>query len=632
MASANLKAECAKRLIGEMIEKVAGFKVMCVDRTAMKVISSCLKMSDITDMGVAVVENVALQREPLPDMECIYFTEPSMESWIKIRDDFKDTRKPQYRKAHLFFTSKVPDSLFQQIKQSPNLLARVGNFVELNMEFLCIESQVFSLDMQGSFSQVGPTMLCPGSLPIDQQQAERNTVLSMATRLMTFCSSIGEFPNIRYQRGDTCATKVADALKQLMEAQLSAGASPGHPSSGSSTVLILDRSHDPLAPLLNEFYVQGCATDMLKLEGNTFSHNGKKVLLTEEDEVWRDMCHVFVGAAQETVDARKAGLEQRPAFKMLQAQKTGAQIDIKGMSDVVKDLPKFKKEYDRVLVCVDVLMKMMDSAAKLIPAVEVQQALACERINKERQEEFRNLLNDAAGGAPLSSINKLRLIMLYTITQFSKAKAMPDELRTSLMQMAGLTTKDYDDAVKAAQLLGRDLADNLFFAARKASKAKPPADELSLARYVPLVKDVAQALLNGELDSSAYPFMREASVPPASATKKAGAGGKGKSARRGAGGGSAPRWASKSRGAAAAPVDEKAPKVVIFIVGGMTHSEMRCVYEASKGQKELPVLLGSTSLLHPSVSYDASGAKMGGIMLGCPEFVRNLMDVWHTGK
>ena len=73
---ANIKLDCKKRLVTEMIEKVGGFKVMCVDSFGMRVISSCLKMSDITDYGVATVENVDLQREPLPDMECIYFVEP----------------------------------------------------------------------------------------------------------------------------------------------------------------------------------------------------------------------------------------------------------------------------------------------------------------------------------------------------------------------------------------------------------------------------------------------------------------------------------------------------------------------------------------------------------------------------
>lgn len=526
--------------------------------------------------------------------------------------------------------SQVPDSLFQQIKGAPALLSRIGNFVELNMEFLCVESQIFSLNMQRGFVHTGPNMLAPDECPIDQQQLERHCVLSVATRLMTLCSTIGEFPNIRFQRGQTCAAKVATHLKDLMEQQR--GAVPESPAAGSSTLLILDRTHDPLTPLLNEFFVQGCATDMLKLENNTFGHNGKKVLLNEEDTVWKDMRHVFIGAAQETVDNRKHELEKRPAYKMMQLQKTGGQMDIKGMSDVVKDLPKFKKEYERCLISVDVLVKMMAGASKLIPAVEVQQSLAVERINKDRQEEFRNLLNDQGGHHPLSETDKLRLVMLYSITQFSGAKKMPDDLRTSLMQMAGLDRKEHSSALAAAELLGRDYAENYFVQQRKATKKKISDDDLTLARYIPLLKDVASALLTGTLPAENYPSMREADVAAAGSS---GAGKTGKSVRGAVGGRAAPRWASKSRGThAVGTTDEKTPKIIIFIIGGMTHSEMRCVYEASREQKApaIPVILGSTSLLHPSICYDQNGEKMSGAYIGCPEFIRQLMDVWQPAQ
>jgi syntaxin-binding protein 1 len=536
---------------------------------------------------------------------------------------------------------QVPDSLFEQIKGAPILLARVGNFVELNMEFLCLEPQVFTLNMQRGFIDAGPGMLAPSEAPIEQQTTERACVATIATRLLTFCSTMGEFPNIRYQRGTTVAAKVAKQMKELMEQR--AGSTPESPAAGSSTIVILDRTHDPLAPLLSEFYVQGCATDTLKLENHTFKYNGKDVLLNDEDTVWRDMCHVFVGEAQDTIHKRQAELERRPAYKMLQAQKSGQQMDIKGMSDVVKDLPKFKKEYERCQVSVDVLIKMMAIAAKLIPAVEVQQALAVERINKDRQEEFRHLLSDPAiydNGKALPEIEKLRLIMLYAITQFSGAKAMPADLRTSLMQMAGLDDQNYQNALAAAMLVGRDYAENHFVLARKSSKKKASDDDLTLARYTPLVKDVASALVTGSLPLDHYPSMRDADVPAAGSGSgpKVGAG---KSVRGAAGGGrTAPRWASKSKGAGgggggAGGSDEKTPKIIIFVIGGMTHSEMRSVYEATKEQQKapaIPVLIGSTSLLHPSISYDANGVKKGGTFIGCPEFISNCIDVWTPSK
>jgi syntaxin-binding protein 1 len=645
----SVKQQCAKRIISEMVEKVPGFKIMCVDQMAMKVVGSCLKVSDVTDLGIAVIEPITNEREPLTDLECIYFVEPCVSSWERIRDDFADKKSPQYKKAHLFFTSKVPDSLFAQIKQQPNLLSRLGSFIELNMEFLCLESQVFSLNMQDSFLKLGPSMLSTVGIPLDAERDERNHITQLANRLFTFCGSMDEFPNIRYQTGPSgvVATKVATALNEMMTQNKAA--TPESPAAGSSTILILDRTHDPLATLLHEFFVQGCAVDMLKMEDNKYTHRGTATLLNQEDQVWTDMCHVFIGAAQETVDKRKAELEQRPAYKMMQAQKSGEPMDVKGMSDVVKDLPKFKKEYERCLICVDVLMKMMGEAQKFIAAVEVEQSLAVERIDKARQEEFRNLLNDQGQEQPLNEINKLRMIILYALTQFNDKRKMPDDLRTNLMDMAGLGDPLFKNALEAAELLSKDYNENYFVAARKGVKRRPSADDLTLARYVPIVKDAAKALLDGSLPEAQYPFMRQADKPPATSGGKAGGGGAGASARggRAAGGRAAPRWANKKAGggggggggAAGGGTGEKIPKVFIFVVGGITYSEIRACYEATKEQKnggtgvgEMPVVIGSTSVLHPSISYDASGNKMGGAAMGCPEFIRYLMDVWTPGS
>jgi hypothetical protein len=630
----SVKAQCAKRIISEMVEKVPGFKVMCVDEMAMKVVGSCLKVSDVTDLGIAVIEPITNTREPLADMECIYFVEPTPGSWERIRDDFKDKKSPQYKKAHLFFTSKVPDSLFAQIKQQPNLLSRLGTFIELNMEFLCLESQVFSLNMQDAFLKLGPSMLSEVGIPLDAERDERNLITQLANRLFTFCASMEEFPIVRHQAAPSgvVASKVANALNQMLTD--ASRSKPDGPAAGSSTLLILDRTHDPLATLLHEFYVQGCAVDMLKLEDNKYTHRGQPTLLNQEDQVWSDMCHVFIGAAQETVEKRKAELEQRPAYKMMQAQKSGQEMDVKGMSDVVKDLPKFKKEYDRCLICLDVLLKMMDKAQGLIAAVEVEQSLAVERIDKTRQEEFRNLLNDQGQDHPLTEINKLRLILLYALTQFNDKRKMPDDLRTNLMDMAGLGDPMYKQALEAAELLNKDFSDNYFVQARKQVKRKASADDLTLARYTPVVKDVATALLSGSLPEAQYPTVRAGDKPAATiGGAKAGGG------ARAAGGRAAPRWANKKAGGGGGAAagggggsSEKIPKIFIFVVGGITHSEIRSCYEATKEQKpgasQIPVVIGSTGVLHPSVAYDAAGNKLTGPWLGAPEFLRNLADVW----
>ncbi len=54
---------------------------------------------------------------------------------------------------------------------------------------------------------------------------------------------------------------------------------------------------------------------------------------------------------------------------------------------------------------------------------------------------------------------------------------------------------------------------------------------------------------------------------------------------------------------AAAPVKRGGPTIIIFVVGGMTYSEMRAAYEASAATN-CEVIIGSTHIVTPTRFMD----------------------------
>ncbi len=89
----------------------AGWKVLVMDASATRVISSALTMYDIMERRVTLVEQLAKNRQPFPDMDVIYLASPTQEAARKICADFESKAKAKYGSVHIFFIDAV--SLFR---------------------------------------------------------------------------------------------------------------------------------------------------------------------------------------------------------------------------------------------------------------------------------------------------------------------------------------------------------------------------------------------------------------------------------------------------------------------------------------------------------------------------------------
>ena len=179
------------------------WRVMIVDELSMRMVSACCKMHDLAQEGVTIVEDLFKRREPLPHLEAVYLVQPTERSVRALVADWSTPSRPMYRAAHIFFSEPCPDPVFN-ILADAGVSRHVKTLKEVNMAFLPLEAQLYSLDARGAFGAV----LAGGTAELER----------LAEQLATLCATLGEYPAVRYR--EDCPQN--EHLARMLQARLDA--------------------------------------------------------------------------------------------------------------------------------------------------------------------------------------------------------------------------------------------------------------------------------------------------------------------------------------------------------------------------------------------------------------------------
>ncbi|RLN92454.1 hypothetical protein BBJ28_00011523 [Nothophytophthora sp. Chile5] len=614
----DLRKVVQDKILVQMVKHVTqctrGWVIMVVDDETTRALSHAVRMSDLTDCGVSLLERLELERQPFPEMNVVYFIAPTAANLRRVARDFQDANKPKYNDVYLYFLHHAGEDALAELKDAPPaLLQRLKALQEVNVDFLALEKCAFSFGMPSAFHTLYS--------PVVKKDESDQLLQQISSKLVSVCATLEEYPYVRFQAGHQRMETLAQLFQTKMNEFLAQNDTFVYaPKRG--TLLFVDRGQDMVTPFMHESTFQAMTYDLLDVKDEQISYPAetnagtvtKTAFLNDNDTLWVEFHHTHIAQVSTEIGKRMTALAASNAGSSLGR---GKSTDLHAMAAALRELPEYREMLGKLSQHLFLAGKAMEifTATCLLDASNIEQSLATgvdASGKKLKHSSIVKQLEDLFKEPKLTENDRFRVAAVFALTQDS----LKDVDRSKVLQAATLS-KQHDIALENMHLVGgaalykQNGLSSIPSEELKAATKKAEAVEYSNARYDPKLKAMVTKALKSTLSESEYPFII---APPLKSPK-------------------ASDEASKKAGPISLRKCEaegfSGEKMIVFVCGGASYSEvvlfsplrailrgvasftcvgmhvqLRSMYEV-RAEEKRDVILGSTSFLTAQTFIDS---------------------------
>ncbi|TIA79440.1 hypothetical protein E3P98_03289 [Wallemia ichthyophaga] len=557
--------EASHNYLDKLLNDVIGIKSLLLDSTTISYISSITSQTNILNKEIYLIDKIGNRnRQRISHLKCIVFVTPTAQS---IDNLCLELSNPLYSQYYLYFSNTLTKYQIE-ILASSDTYSVVKECQELFLDYLTLSDCLFSLNFIPTKHNLYST---------NPDAWNHHSLNSTTNSLTALLLSLKRKPIIRYQSSSNLCKSLTDSITHNIntESQLFNFRS----SQSTPTLLLCDRTNDPVTPLLSQWTYQAMVHDLIGLENDkvdlrafdNISPSQKQLLLSltsDNDSFYTRNAFANFGDlganVKQYVSDYQAKIGGNDSVKNIET--------ISDMKKFVESYPEMKKLGNNVskhVTLIGELSKLVDDK-KLLQVSELEQSLAS---NESHSSDLR-AIKEMIDSPDIPQESKVRLSILYAL-RYQKMPSNAIQAVVSQLLQQGIPQHRVALVYVMLNLAGADkrqddlfMNDNFFSRGRSALKGLQGVENV-YTQHTPHLSQTVDLLMKGRLKESSYPAMA-----PFSPTQQQ---------------------------PDASVYTYRPQEVIVFIVGGTTYEEARSVtllneQMAKEGSASRVILGGNTVL------------------------------------